>query len=202
MKLLQHKSTWFIGLIGFLLGALLILGIRFVTYHPDKPHFHANFAVYINGQREQFNSPFYYEEVAACDVDGNMTPKQRTHMHDMKPDVVHVHDYAVTWGHFFQNIGWNVGEGLLQTNDKIYTTDGQNKVTFILNGQKVRDIATEKIGDKDRLLINFGDQDQATLQKESASVPTSAEQYDRNKDPASCSGSGAPTMKERWEHLF
>lgn len=202
MKLLHHRSVILASAIGFLIGALLILGIRFATYRPDKPHYHANFAVYINGQREEFKSPFYYEEVAACDAAGQITPKQRTHMHEMKPDVVHVHDYAVTWGHFFQNIGWNVGEGMLQTNDKVYTSDDQSEVTFILNGEKVRDIAPEKIGDKDRLLINVGNQDQAALQKEFASVPTTAEQYDHGQDPASCSGSGAPTLKERWEHLF
>lgn len=202
MKNLFTKSVWLMGGVGFMLGATLILGIRFFTYQPEGTHYHANFAVYINGQREQFKSPFYYEEVAACDASGQITPTQRAHMHDMKSDVVHVHDHAVTWGHFFQNIGWTVGKGILQTNDKLYVADDQNTLSFLLNGQHIRDIANRKIEDKDRLLINFGDQDKDSLQKEFATVPATAATYDQNKDPASCSGSAEPTLEERWEHLF
>ncbi len=51
---------------GLALGAFVILGIRFVAYQPPHDtHFHANFAVYINGVHEQFKEPKYYEEVKA-----------------------------------------------------------------------------------------------------------------------------------------
>ena len=62
---------------GLILGALVILGIRFAMYSPKHTHYHANFAVYINGQREEFKKPTYYEDVATCTAYDNITPAER-----------------------------------------------------------------------------------------------------------------------------
>lgn len=43
------KTKWFIAISCLVLRAAIILGIRFFTYKPDSTHYHANFAVYING---------------------------------------------------------------------------------------------------------------------------------------------------------
>jgi hypothetical protein len=87
-------SKWAFLIYGLLVGVLVILGIRYFTYHPHKVHYHANFGVYINGQQELFKDPTYYEEVALCNT-GTMTPQARTHMHDEEAGVVHVHDEAI-----------------------------------------------------------------------------------------------------------
>ncbi len=95
------RSRWFwltVGaLCGLLAGAVLILAIRYVSYHPQTVHYHANFAVYIGGQREQFKDSQYYEEVKLCALHGT-TPQARVHLHDQQSGVIHVHDDAVTWG--------------------------------------------------------------------------------------------------------
>jgi hypothetical protein len=70
------------GVTCLLLGAAIMLGARFVTYKPaDKVHYHANFALFINGQREQFNGPAYYTETQLCQVSSIVTPIERAHMH-------------------------------------------------------------------------------------------------------------------------
>ena len=46
--------------IGAVIGALIILGVRFASYRPERTHYHANFAVYINGQREASTHPPFY----------------------------------------------------------------------------------------------------------------------------------------------
>jgi hypothetical protein len=200
------KSTWIALVSGLLLGALALLAIRFATYHnPKGVHYHANFAMYIDGQRQQLNEPFYYEAVGAgCDPNEKMTPHERAHMHDNVNSIVHVHDSAVTWGNFFQNIGWVVDTSLIEdSHGKIYMADGQSKVTFILNGKTTDNVVNQVIGDQDRLLVSFGISSEQDLQNQFNSVPATAHQADISKDPASCGGGVVPTTtSDRFKHLF
>ena len=192
---------------GVLLASLVLLGIRFATYSVPHTHYHANFALYINGQREEFKAAHYYEEIAACTLHGTIQPSQRAHMHDEINDVIHVHDDAVTWQQFFNNIGWTLGPDFIQNDQHtMYLEDDTNKLNIELNGQNLTDltnIANQTIKDEDRLLISFGDIDNATLAKEYKTVPSTAHHYDITPDPASCAGQmeKIPTS-ERFKHLF
>jgi len=198
-----NKKAWYFGLGGLILGALIVFFIRFATYHVNSVHYHANFAVYINGQREQFKEAFYYQEVGkGCTVHDELTPHERVHMHDNINSVVHVHDNAVTWGNFFQNIGWAVDQRFITTPFKVFNADDSNKVRFILNGQRVDGVNNLVIGDQDRLLVDYGNRPDTTLQSEYKSVPKTAHQYDISKDPASCGGGAPTTSRDRITHLF
>jgi hypothetical protein len=134
-----------------------------------------------------------------------MTPEARSHMHDHNNGAVHVHDQAVTWGQFFENIGWYVGPDFIRTPTTLYAAAGQDKLNIILNGQNVTGLQTitnEVIQDKDRLLVSFGDIDDATLRKQYGTVPSDAAKIDTQQDPASCGGAEGTTAKERMKHLF
>jgi hypothetical protein len=203
MKRLVLSKRFQAGLLGFLLGVVLILVIRFVTYQiPQRPHYHANFDVYINGQREQFKDDFYYESIMACATETTLTPKERVHMHSHISDVVHVHDNAITWGHFFQSIGWNIIAGYLSTPTQLLPADGGHKVSMILNGQPVDGINLLVIGDRDRLLVDYGNTSSTQLENEFQAVPSSATKYDTGQDPATCSGSQKTTATDRLKHLL
>lgn len=201
----KHPAT--LIAVGILIGAGALLAVRFITYSPEHTHYHANFAVYINGRREEFKSKQYYQEVSICNATSGITiPQQRAHMHDDINSLVHVHDHAVTWGQFFENIGWLVGPDLIETaNGTKYIADGSDKLHIIINGQDYTDltaITDTVIKDRDRLLVSFGNIDQPTLSKEFKSVPATAKHYDESKDPASCAAGEAVTTKQRLEHLF
>lgn len=202
MKVL--KNVKLVAVLAFVLGVLLVLVIRFATYQvPKKVHYHANFAVYINGQREEFKDAFYYEETGAACASANSTnPHDRAHMHDDVNDVVHVHDAAVTWNNFFNNIGWNINPRFVNTPTQLLAADDTNKVTFILNDKVTDNIANRVIGDRDRLLVNYGDQSSSQLGSEFKSIAKSANYYDTHKDPASCAGQLPTTFHDRITHLF
>ena len=127
-------------------------------------------------------------------------------MHDDINDVIHVHDHAVTWGQFFENLGWYVGPDFVENADgTMYKTDGDNKLHLMLNGQDYTDITTitdTVIKDRDRLLVSFGVIDNGTLQQEFKTVASTAKQHDESKDPASCAGSEHITTSQRLHHLF
>lgn len=207
MKTIISKKVMLAGGVGLVLGALIILGIRFATYKPvPTPHYHANFAVYVNGTREQFTGMQYYEETATetCSLHPVDSPKERGHMHDNINDVVHVEDHLVTWGNFIQNLGWGLGDDYLKTIDNVYVNGTQGKLSFILNGKPVDTVAGQVIQDKDKLLISYGNDVAAQLQQQYKTIPNTAAKFDTLKDPGSC-GAGhhdTVTLSDRMHHMF
>lgn len=198
------KSGWFVGGAAFVLGAIVILVIRFATYSPETVHYHANFAVFVNGQKEQFEGLQYYEETksTACTLEKVETPSERAHMHGNVSSVVHVEDHLVTWGNLFQNLGWGIGDDYLKTVDKIYTPDTDNKLTFMMNGKQVDTVANLIIGDQDKVLISYGSTSDDQIQKQYDSIQNNARKYDAEQDPAGCSGHKTDNTLERLKHLF
>lgn len=204
MKLRRHLTNQAIwtGIIGLVVGVVVILGIRFFTYKPEHVHYHANFQVFINGQREPFSDPSYYEESgASCSLAEKMTPQERAHMHDNFNDVIHVHDHAVTWGQFFTNLGWLVDAKVIETPSQMLLPIAGHKISFILNGQSTDNVSNRVIGDQDKLLVDYGDSNQAAM-TEYAGITNKAAKYDTSTDPKSCGGSAPTTLHDRLTHLF
>lgn len=201
----RPKSSWLYLVAGVVLGSLLILGVRFVSYSHDDTHYHANFAVFVDGEREAFKGQQYYQEVKLCSASGGMTPPARTHMHNNENGVIHVHDEAVTWGQFFANLGWVIGPDFIKTSDGLLTSGDDKQLRILLNGQDltgISSIVNQQIDDKDRLLLSYGNEDADIVQKQFASVPRNADEYNKRPDPGSCGGAHKITVKERLENLF
>jgi hypothetical protein len=200
------KTRWFLATGCFVLGVAIILGIRFFTYSVDSVHYHANFALYINGHREEFKGIGYYTEVEMCTLNTTMVPSERAHMHDNVNDVVHVEDHAVTWGQFFSNLGWIMGPtSIISPGGAVYAKNGNNKLHIMLNNQDYTDfggLQNTVIKDKDKLLVSFGDESDGMLKQQYDSIPATAQKYDMAKDPASCSGNHGTTTNDRLKHLL
>jgi hypothetical protein len=190
MKKLLTLPYWAFLIVGAVVGIIGFVGVRMATLKTDQVHYHANFALYVNGVRDEFKSPLFYEEVQSCTMDSANDPKVRAHMHDQNNHVVHVHAKVVTWGDFFANIGYTLGNTMLKTEQGGFVSgqDG-NALSFMLNGQKIDAIANRVIGDRDRLLVSYGHEDQTALQKQFASVESDALEHDQGSDPATCKGS-------------
>ena len=188
------------ALIGiFVCGMLAAFLLRFwLVQPPAATHYHANFALYVNGQRDEFKDFTFYEEVQACSAVGSTNPATRVHMHNQKSGEIHVHDDGATWGHFIANIGYGLTNKLVQTSSGTYVSgaDG-NALRFILNGKEVSDIYNRTIGDDDILLISYGNEDDATLMQRYEQIPQTAEELDASTDPATCTGSQKETFGDR-----
>lgn len=185
-------------LITFLFGAFAAFWARFALVKKADTHYHANFAVYINGQREEFESFAFYEEVSSCTGDMLNDPHTRTHMHDRINHVVHVHDKAATWGHFFANLGFVLGNKVLATSTTAYV-DGQDgkDLNFYLNGKAVSSVANEVINSEDVLLIEYGVADDAILAEHYNEITKDAAEYNKRQDPSSCQGGKPESFTER-----
>lgn len=199
----MRRKLWITILCGFLIGLVTFFSIRFALAKNEVVHYHANLAVYINGEREKFDNFTYYEEIASCEGTDHDNPKSRVHLHGNVNSVVHVHDNAVTWGALFANLGYTLGDSLIKTDKSLYV-DGQDgkELSFTLNGQKVKTAANRVIQSEDVMLISYGDPLTTDRAKEYASIKQDAGEYNAKQDPSSCQGSEPLTLQERLKKAF
>lgn len=200
---LSFKKWLVIGLI-FLCGIFAAFLLRFWLVGPAEPtHYHANFALYVNGERDTFKDFTFYEEVQACSANGSSNPRTRVHMHNQKNSEVHVHDAGATWGHFFANLGYGLTNNVLQTEAGLFVDDTNGaQLTFILNGEPVSDIYNRTIGDEDTLLVNYGVDSQETITSRYEQIQKTAEELDASTDPAGCAGSQNESLSERFKRTL
>ncbi len=191
------KRTAALVAVAFLLGAFWLLAMRFVLIEKQETHYHANFAVFIEGNRLPFDNFLYYEEVASCFGGENARPQDRVHMHDEVNHVVHVHRDAATWGHFFSNLGMTLGDNIFAFDKVILLDDEQTKIRFMLNGEEVDTVANRVIGDEDALLISIGEPTKEDLNRQYSEITKDANEYSERQDPSSCSGGKPFTFWER-----
>lgn len=199
----MNKKSLTLVLSGFLIGILWFASLRLVLIQDKTVHYHANFALYINGQIDPFDDFTQYEEVQACSGNTTDNARGRGHLHKPNAHVVHVHDNAVTWSAFFANVGYGISDKAVTTTDGVFVggQDGKN-LTFILNGEKVQTITNRIIGNKDALLISYGDEDDAAIKQRFDAIPKDAEKVNTQYDPASCSGTKPMGFKERLQAAF
>lgn len=194
----KKLTTLQIAVLAFLLGMFVLVAVRFASIKDTSVHYHANFAVYVDGKKDEFKSFTFYEEVQSCSIDDANNVKTKAHMHDQNPALVHVHQAGVTWGQFFANLGYGLSNKALTTDAGVFVDEQNDKqLTFILNGQPVRSIANEVIKSEDTLLINYGNEDNETIQTRADSIPHDADEANTKNDPSSCSGSHKLTFTDR-----
>ena len=192
--------------VGLVIGVLGFGLVRLVSMPPlDSIHYHANWALWVDGKRVDLTGDQYMEDAAACSSEtSNITAPQRVHLHNNNPDVVHIHHGGSTWGHLLQNLGWGIGSDWLFTDKgELYGEDAGRRLTFVLNGFFVPPASNRVIQAGDRMLISFGVEDPDVLIGDQfPSIGANAPEFDSGFDPAGCQGNTAETLEERIRRAF
>jgi hypothetical protein len=187
--------------LGLVVGVVAYAAVRFAALPPiEAVHYHANWALWIDGARVDLTGDQYMEDVAACASDpANIGAHQRVHMHENNADIVHVHHGGATWGHLLQNLGWGIGVDWLYSDAGVLYRDEEGKrITYILNGLVVPPVYDRVIQPGDRLLISLGSESpQELLETRFPSVASNAPEYDVSFDPAGCMGAMEETLGAR-----
>lgn len=193
-------------LAGALLGVLTFVGVRAMAApHPHAVHYHANWAIWIDGERVDLSAPRFMEDLAACSAaPGGISAETRVHMHDGNHDVVHVHHEGATWGHLLANLGWGAGSDWIMRDDgRLHRSDVGARLSWILNGMEVFPAHNRVIAPGDRLLLSFGGEPTELLTDERfPTVATDAAEYDATMDPAGCMGHGPEATGSRLRRAF
>lgn len=185
---------------GVVVGVLALAGFRYVTVPPPPmTHHHANWAVFVDGQRLDLTADRFMEDVGACRTAPDaIRPRDRIHLHDGDHDVVHVHHPASTWGHLLANLGMAAGPDYLFTPDgERHFARGDSSVVFIRNGQHVYDLTNDPVRSLDRVVISFGPEAADVVMAEQfGQVRDNAAEHNDKADPGACMGSHEPESFE------
>jgi hypothetical protein len=176
----------------FLAGAVALGVVRFILAPLNHTtHYHANWAIFVDGERLDLSGDRYMEEIGACTASyEGILPQQRVHLHENNADVVHVHHDGATWGALMANLDMALGEDFLHTaTGERYRPGSDTSLVFVLNGLPVPAAHNRVIGSGDRLLISVTTGTaQEVLEAEFPLVADNAEAYNAEMDPSSCTG--------------
>ena len=192
-------------LLGVMLGILALATYRLARVPVEEPtHYHANFALFVTGERVDLSADEYMEDVATCTLGEVVFPAARAHLHNNNADVAHVHHEGVTWGHLLMNLGFGLGEEYLALDEGPVLTEGEGRtLKFILNGQAQYSVHDQLIRSGDRLLISYGpESEQEILRSQFPQVLATAEEFNQRPDPGGCSGAHEITLWDRIRHAF
>lgn len=185
---------------------LVVFAIGFVTYKlstvPTTPvHYHANFAIFIDGKQVDFTKPsLMHIKPCTNDESESSEPEENVHLHDQVGNVVHLHAAGISWRTFFHSIKFDLNSF---TNEK--------ELSVYSKGEKVSPgYLDQEIQKQDQVLFHIASEsaaakiaDDSNLIKESEAVGTSAAEYDAGKGGAEkCGVIGNRTLFQRFKLAF
>lgn len=135
-------------------------------------HWHADFALYIRGERYDFNQERFFSTT-------EKELSENVHLHepwDANVGVhVHVHREGTTWWEFFDSLGFELTDQCITPPEGEQLCNSETeRLSFILNGVRVDTLAFEDITNIDRALISFGSETGEQLQQQYAEVTDEA----------------------------
>jgi hypothetical protein len=179
-------------LLPFLAGVCFLGALRFTAAPLNQTtHYHANWAVFLDGERVDLSGDRFMEEIGACSASyAGIRPEERVHMHENNHDVVHVHHDGATWGQLMANLD------MVLTDDFLVTADGEryevgdgHSLVFVLNGIPVPGVHNRVIASGDRLLVSWTPASpREVVEGEFPAVASDAPEYNETMDPSSCTG--------------
>ena len=189
------------------IAAMAIIAIALVAYqlfilNPQqiKPtengteyHVHADFAVFIRGQKLNFSAKeFMHEEL--CGKPGEPepmdlnTPEGRAeamHLHDLNGNVLHVHNANATLPLFFQNMGFELTQDCIKTREAQYCNSQSETLKVYVNAGQIQDFLNYNPEDLDKILVTFGSESQGLINAQYESITSQACIYSEKCSPPS-----------------
>lgn len=131
-------------------------------------HYHADFKVYLEGRLYDFAQSRYMSEK-------NVIQSNFVHLHDMDGDVIHKHMSGITLKTFFTSLGMQFDGQCFRTDNAVAYCNSANKILkMYVNGERNYDFQNYDFQDMDRILITYGSEDEAAVQRQIKSVTDKA----------------------------
>lgn len=191
-------------IVGLLVFIVLFVIVKTLQIPEYPVHYHANFAVFINGKQKNFALPEYMNiEPCTDEHHEEKDPKKLVHLHDQIGNVVHVHAENIPWSALFSYLHLDTNPPVSATQSSIQTT------TYYLNGNKVdNSVLNQTIEKNARLLVHIGSPssvltvaDNEELKVEQLAVGDNALDFD-TKSSESCTGTEKRGLLDRLRIAF
>jgi len=132
-------------------------------------HIHADVKVYVNGKAIDFSQRKYQLTTSFI------------HFEEGIGDVVHIHATGLTVGYLFKSLGMDLSNNCLALEGENYCNDDITKLKFYVNGKPNNEFSNYIIQDLDKVLVSYGSESQAEIQKQIDSVTNLAAGYSAKK---------------------
>lgn len=143
----------------FLLTACNFFGQREYTQNPDPNHTHADFAVWIEGEKIDFSDEAYMSGIPKREgsSDEDTYHHKHLHLHDEIGSLLHRHKPGLTIGDFLSSLGFTMSTQCLtlDTHVMVCPESGKSWQMFV-NGEQVNYDAAYAFEDVDQILLTYG----------------------------------------------
>ncbi len=131
-------------------------------------HYHADFALYVNGEHYNFAQEKYMSTE-------NKSLSNFAHFHDMKGNIIHQHASGITLGFFLETLGMRLNDSCLVLDDgNSYCNEGNKELKMYVNGKHNDQFADYDIQDEDKILLSYGDQAEEDIKGQINSITDEA----------------------------
>ena len=75
----------FLKIFSYIVIVLLAIVMTYMLVpRPYQVHYHANFAIFLDGKQWDFGKDIYMEETSRCNITMDVKPQDRIHLHENK----------------------------------------------------------------------------------------------------------------------
>lgn len=123
-------------------------------------HTHMTIAIFIQNSPVPLGSTIYSELDEAA------------HFHDGEGSIIHKHAKGVTLAYFIESLGMKITPSCITIAKESYCTEGANKLEIFVNKELMNEkVSTYELRQGDKILINYGNDDEITRGLKFNSIP-------------------------------
>ncbi|MEM4255358.1 MAG: hypothetical protein QXR53_03445 [Candidatus Norongarragalinales archaeon] len=177
------------GLVAVAVVAIALLAYQaFLSPKAASPstreyHAHADFAVFVNGQKLDFaKEEFMHKET--CGKPGEEEPPidlntpegmaEAAHLHDLNGNVAHFHHENATLAMFFKGLDFGLTGECFETREARYCNTDFKKIKVFANGMQIADIEKYVPSDLDKILVTYGEESASEIRAENEQLTNQA----------------------------
>jgi hypothetical protein len=171
-----------------ILALLALASIAYGAYqflqpavNPDPNHAHADFAVYISGERVDFAKAEYMSgsSTGSLTDDEHLSHNPYYHLHDNNGEVIHRHKPGLALGEFFGSIGFTMASDCFTVpGGKPVCNEGAKTWKMYVNGTERPFDPGFVFADEDRILLTYN-ASQADVQRQLSALSDDACLYSK-----------------------
>ncbi|HZX19442.1 MAG TPA: hypothetical protein VFF13_00325 [archaeon] len=166
---MNSKQFLYIGAGVLVLAIVLVLAKPYIFPEEKEFHIHADFAVYLNGEKVDFAKEKYMSSEYT-------RLSYFFHLHDLDGNVMHMHLEGLKLGEFFGSIGMRFFEEcfVLDNGQTFCEQTDNKKLRMFVNGKENFEYDNYVFNDLDRILITYGNESESEIQEQINSVTDNA----------------------------
>jgi len=128
---------------------------------PTIVNYSAGFAIFTNGTFRIFTAAMYHNLSEDVFIQAD------------NPNIIRVKKANITWDDFFKTLPFKLTKECLTTGTgQLFCSNNNQKLKFYLNGNLDPDALDRVINPRDQLLVSYGSENAAEIEKQLQKVPT------------------------------